>query len=110
MQSPAVFSKPIKQEAWHKQIKTEITRSKRPIDNMSIAQIRKLYQEKKVLCDSCSKEIGKCNYTLEEHVIHLINPSVLWCCEDCYQSDLRNNRIIAIAEDPKSEAWQDQNR
>ena len=100
----------IKQQAWHLQIKDEISKNKRPIDKLSIAEIRKMYQERKFLCDSCGNELGKCEYTLEEHITHLINPSYYWCCEDCLQNDLRSNRIIAISEEPKPENWQIENR
>ncbi|MGH9999013.1 MAG: hypothetical protein ACRD90_04030 [Nitrosopumilaceae archaeon] len=110
MSSTNLSFTPIKQEAWYKQIREDIAKGKRPIDRMSIAEIKKLYEEKKFLCDSCGKEIGKCDYTLEEHVLHLINPSYLWTCEDCYQSDLRSDRIIAMTEEPKPEVWQDQNK
>lgn len=95
---------PIKQQQWFKQIRDEIANSKRPIDKMSIAEIRKMYQERKFLCDSCGKQFDKCEYTLEEHIIHLINPSYFWSCEDCFQNDLRNDRIIAMPEE-KIDQW-----
>ncbi|MGH2613450.1 MAG: hypothetical protein ACRDFB_10450 [Rhabdochlamydiaceae bacterium] len=108
---PELFTNPIKQEVWYKQIRNSIGRSKRPIDKMSVAEIRKLYQEKKILCDSCGKEmVGKGNYTLEDHIVHLINPNVLWSCEDCFQVDLRKGRIIAMEEEPTPEVWQDHNK
>lgn len=106
---PKLFTNPIKQEAWYKQIRGRIEKSKRPIDKMSVKEIRKLYQEKRFLCDTCGKEIQKCNFTLEDHIIHLINPSVLWCCEDCYQNDLRNGKIIGMISSA-TDSWQDENK
>jgi len=101
MDTQILFSEPIKQEAWYKQhlsIIQEITKRERPIDKMSIAEIRKMYNEKKFLCDSCGKEFDKVNYTLDEHILHLIYPLYLWSCENCFQDDLQNGRIIATAE------------
>jgi hypothetical protein len=110
MGMPKLFSTPIKQEAWYKQIREEITISKRPIDKMSVAEINKMYEEGKFLCDTCSKELFGFKKSLTDHVLHLINPAILWSCEDCFQSDLRNHRIIAMADEPAPYKWQDQNK
>jgi hypothetical protein len=110
VQPPVLFSKPIKQESWYLQIKEKIGKSKRPIDNMSVAQVRQIYIDRQFLCDLCGKILqNPSNISLEEHILHLINPSVEWSCEDCFQSDLRNGRILAMSEDPKAEQWQQQN-
>lgn len=109
METPKLFLTPIKQEAWYKQIREEIAISKRPIDKMSVAEISKMHDEQKFLCDTCGKELGKSDVSVKDHVLHLINPSIWWCCEDCYQSDLRNDRIIAMEEE-RSESWQEQNK
>lgn len=106
---PELYTSPIKQEAWYKQIRKEIENSKRPIDKMSIAEINKMYEEGKFLCDTCGKEMIGSKILLKDHILHLINPSILWCCEDCYQSDLRNDRIIAM-EESHPESWQEQNK
>lgn len=89
---------PIKQEAWHLQIKDKIQTSKRPIDKLSIAEIRKMYQENMFSCDTCGKKFEKNNFTLEEHITHLINPIVLWSCEDCIIKDLKNGNVIGATE------------
>ncbi|HET8794611.1 MAG TPA: hypothetical protein VFM31_12510, partial [Nitrososphaeraceae archaeon] len=57
-------------------------------------------------CDTCTKELGKCNFTLEEHILHLINPMVLWTCEDCLMEDMRNDRVIASMSS-KLEQWKE---
>jgi hypothetical protein len=105
-----LFSIPIKQQAWYLQIKEKIVQSKRPLDRMSIAEISQIYRERRFLCDKCGKELqNPNNIPLEEHVIHLINPLTEWACEDCFQSDLRNGRIIAMSEQ-KPEGWQEESR
>jgi hypothetical protein len=105
-----LFSIPIKQQAWYLQIKDKIAESKRPLDKMSIAQISEIYRQRRFLCDKCGKELQNSKkISLEEHVIHLINPSTQWACEDCFQSDLKKGRIIAISEE-KSEQWQKEGR
>jgi transcription initiation factor IIE alpha subunit len=99
---PELFSEPIKQQAWHIQYKTIrkkiTTRFQRPIDEMSMANIAEMYKSKTFLCDSCGKELGGCNYTLEDHVLHLIDPRYYWSCGDCIQDDFRNGRVIAMSE------------
>ena len=94
---------PIKQEAWYLQIKDKIQHSKRPIDKMSVAEIRKIYQEKDFVCDTCGSKFEKDNFTLEEHITHLINPIVLWSCEDCIMKDLKQDNIIAAIDESKPE-------
>jgi hypothetical protein len=110
MEPPKLFSEPIKREAWYKQhlsIIQEITKRERPVDKMTIAEIAEMYDERKFLCDTCGEKIeGKNNCTLKEHILHLINPSYLWSCEDCFQDDLRNNRIIATSES-EAPVWKD---
>jgi hypothetical protein len=54
--------------------------------------------------DLMNTKLEKCDFTLEEHILHVINPLYYWCCEDCFQSDLRNDRIISIGEE-KIEDW-----
>jgi hypothetical protein len=103
---PKVYSTPIPQIAWYLQIKDKIPRSKRRIDKMTTAEIGEMYRNKKFLCDTCSKELGKCNFTLEEHILHLINPMVLWTCEDCLMEDMRNDRVIASMSS-KLEQWKE---
>lgn len=103
---PDLFSEPLKQEAWYKQVVQDISTSKRPIDKMSIAEVRNMYQQHMFLCDSCGKALLRGDFTLEEHIIHMINPSYHWSCEDCFQDDLRNNRIIAMTDENPPEKWQ----
>jgi hypothetical protein len=94
------FGEPIKQEAWHIQLKDKRLSGKRPIDKMSIAQILRMYEERKFLCDTCGKElVGKNVCSLKDHIAHLINPKVLWSCEDCLIDDFKNGRIIAATPD-----------
>jgi hypothetical protein len=109
MYIPKLHWTPSKQEQWYLQVRDDIIKSKRPIDKMSRKEINEMYTEGKFLCDSCGKKFDKTNYTLKEHVIHLIDPLYYWICEDCFQSDLRNNRIIAMSEEPKPENWQIKN-
>jgi hypothetical protein len=92
---------PIPQVAWHLQIKEKIARSKRTIDQMSINDIAMMYNDGKLICDTCGK---KFNFTLEDHITHLINPSIVWSCEDCIFDDMKNGRIIAETYDKVS--WQ----
>ena len=100
----------IKQEAWYLQIKDEIIHSKKSMDKMSIAEILKIYDGKKYLCDTCNKELGgKNNFTLVDHITHLINPTVLWSCEDCIIKDMKSGNIIGEAE-TKLESWQIRNQ
>jgi hypothetical protein len=87
---------PAKEEPWYLQIKDEIPKSERPIDNMSTKQIRKMYMYNVFLCDSCGKEFDKTNFTLKEHILHLIDPLYYWSCENCFQQDLREGRVIAM--------------
>ena len=107
---PQLFTNPIKQEAWHKQIRDEITHSKRTIDKMSIAEIGEMYDEGKFLCDTCGKVLFNFKKSLTDHVLHVINPSIWWTCEDCFQNDLRNGRVITVSEEPKSGSWEDRNK
>ncbi len=100
---------PIKQEAWHKQIKGEIEASKRPIDKMSIAEINQMYEQKKFLCDDCGKELERSDVSLEEHITHLINPIVLWSCDDCIIKCMKNGSVIAATEEPDPDQWQIEN-
>ena len=92
---PKLHSHPIPQIAWYLQIKDRIPQSKRPTDKMTTAEIGKIYRNNKFLCDTCSKELGKCNFTLEEHILHLINPMIIWTCEDCLIDDMKKGRVIA---------------
>jgi hypothetical protein len=99
---------PIKQKAWHLQIKDEIKISKRIIDEMSIAQIRKMYLDKKFICDVCGGSLGKIDFSLEEHVIHMINAGIIWSCDDCIIKDIKNGRVLGMTE-TKAKKWQSNN-
>lgn len=92
---PKLHSHPIPQIAWYLQIKDRIPQSKRPTDKMTTAEIGEMYRTNKFLCDTCNKELGKCNFTLEEHILHLINPMILWTCKNCLFDDMKNGRVIA---------------
>ena len=84
----------IKQEAWYLQIKDKICSSKRPIDKMPIAKILQMYEQRAFLCDTCGKELGRTDFSLEDHIAHMINPLILWSCEDCLMDDMKNGRVI----------------
>ena len=88
----------IKQEAWYLQIKDEIASSKRPIDKMPIAKILQMYEQRQFLCDTCGKYLGWTDFSLDDHIAHLINPIILWSCEDCLVDDMKNNRIIGATD------------
>lgn len=90
--------KPVVQQAWYLQIRDEIVTSKRPIDKMSIHQILVMYEQKKFLCDTCGKELGKTDFSLEAHVAHIINPIILWSCEDCIVDDMKQGRVLGSTE------------
>jgi hypothetical protein len=96
---PELFLEPTKQEAWHLQLKDKRFSSKRSIDKMSIAQILRMYEERKFLCDTCGKELGLTEFSLIDHTIHLINPLILWSCEDCIIFDIKNGNMIAATPD-----------
>ena len=105
---PELHFEPIKQQEWYLQIKDEISNSKRPIDKMSIAKILKMYQNNDFVCDDCGNKLGKINFTLEDHIAHLINPIVHWSCEDCIMQDMQNGRVLATSE--TTSKWQLSNR
>ena len=70
-----------------------------------------MYIERKFLCDACGKPFDKTTFTLEDHILHLINPLYHWSCEDyCIQSDLRNGRVIARIAETESAPWQEDHR
>lgn len=98
-------SESIPQIAWYLQIKDEMPHSKRPIDKMTTAEIVDMYEQKNFLCDTCGKELGKCDFSLQDHVIHLINPMILWSCEDCLINDVKNSRIIGSTKEPNPQNW-----
>jgi hypothetical protein len=110
MDLPVLHSKPVPQIAWYLQIKDKITESGRTIDHMTTLQISKMYEEGRFLCDTCGKELGKCDYSLHDHILHLINPMILWPCEDCYQRDLRSGRIVGWGKEPVIDELQYANR
>ncbi len=73
---------------------------------MSIAEILKLYEERKFLCDTCNKELGRCEFTLEDHIAHIINPIIIWSCDDCIVKDMKQGNILGSTEEPKPKNWQ----
>ena len=87
---------PIPQIAWWKQ--NDYSKSKRPIDMMPVAEIRKLYDSGFILCDSCGKKMkmSDWNLTPSDHVIHMINRMVHWACKNCVEKDVREGRIIGV--------------
>ena len=97
--------KRVKQESWYKQIKDRIPNSKRPIDQLSISQINQMYKQKKFLCDDCGNELEKSDIPLEDHISHLINPMVLWSCEDCIIKCMKNGSVIGATEENPNQ-WQ----
>jgi hypothetical protein len=86
---------PVKQQAWYLQIKDQIQSSKRLIDKMPIAAILEMYRERKFRCDTCGKDLGRIDFSFEDHIAHMINPSIIWSCEDCLIDDMKHNRIVA---------------
>lgn len=104
-EKPNISTKPIPKIAWYYQIREKISESIRPIDKMTTVELITMYQEKRFSCDTCGKIFDKCNFSLVDHITHLINPSVLWSCEDCLISDMKNGRIIASTPEPVSDKW-----
>ena len=101
--------KPKKQQAWHKQIKQELQKNIRTIDRLSIAQIRDMYENKKFLCDTCGAKLDRIDLPIIQHITHMINPRVLWSCDDCIADDFKNNRVIGVSE-VRPQSWQLENR
>ncbi len=99
---PKIHVKSIPQVAWYLQIKERVARSNRTIDKMSINDIAGMYRNGNLLCDTCGKTLGRFDFTLEQHIIHLINPSFVWSCEDCILDDMKNGRIISQISDKPS--------
>lgn len=94
------FGEPTKQAAWHLQFNDKRQSHKRSIDKMSIAQVLQMYEEHKFLCDTCGTElIGRNELSLIDHIVHLINPMILWSCEGCIMDDLKNGRVIGATPD-----------
>lgn len=89
---------PIKQQAWHLQVKDKVKISKRPIDKMSIAEIYDMYENKKFLCDECGSSLGKIDFSLKDHILHMINPKQIWCCEDCVIKNMKSENFIGMVE------------
>jgi hypothetical protein len=89
---------PIIQQAWYLQIQDQIQSSKRLIDKMPIAAILEMYRERKFLCDTCGRGLGRIDFSLKDHIAHMINPSIIWSCEDCLIDDMKHNRIVASTE------------
>ncbi|MGD1837526.1 MAG: hypothetical protein ACPKPY_05655, partial [Nitrososphaeraceae archaeon] len=104
-----LFSIPPKKGNWHLQIGDKISSSSRPIDKMSLKEISHMYTSNEFVCDGCGKNLNKVNFSLYEHIMHLINPVRHWTCEDCFQYDLRNGKIIAIEEE-KILDWQKEDK
>jgi hypothetical protein len=102
---PKLSFNPIPQISWYLQIRDKMMESKRPIDKMSTVELIRIYKEKKFLCDTCGKIFDKCNFTLDDHIIHLINPSILWSCDDCLIKDMKKGKIIASTPEPQTEPW-----
>lgn len=101
-----LYFKPNKQESWYKQIKDEIQTSKRTIDKMSIKEINQMYEQKKILCDDCGKDLERSDIPLEDHITHLINPMIIWSCEDCVIKCVKNGNVIGATEESKPDQWQ----
>jgi hypothetical protein len=63
---------------------------------MSISEILTMYHTGNFICDKCGNRLRKdeSDPTLEYHIMHMINPRVIWLCESCLQDDIHNGRII----------------
>ena len=78
---------------------------------MSLSEIREMYSLKKFACDSCGKDLEECNLSLEDHMIHLINPLVLWKCKSCLSRSIKQNKIIQVTDNSNNPyQWQLQNK
>jgi hypothetical protein len=53
------------------------------MDKMPIAEILQMYRARKFLCDTCSKELDKIDFSIEDHIAHMINPIILWKMGSC---------------------------
>lgn len=73
---------------------------------MSIKEINQMYEQKKFLCDDYGKELEKSDILIEDHVSHLINPRIIWSCEDCIIKCIKNGDVIASTKESKPEQWQ----
>lgn len=80
------------------------------MDEMSISQILQLYKERSFLCDTCGKNLDKNNFSLEDHIAHLINPTILWGCDNCLIDDLKHGRVIGVTVESNPKKWQLDNK
>ena len=93
-----LFRKKILQEAWWKQ--NDYSKSLKPTDKMPIAEIVKMYESGFVVCDICGKkiELDGSNYTVLDHILHIINSSILWFCDGCVLECKRKGQFIGECE------------
>jgi hypothetical protein len=93
-----LFRKSIPQIAWYLQIRDKIPKSFRLIDKMATWEIGEMYRQQFFFCDTCWNEYGyPINYSMEHHILHLINPKILWSCEECSDDDFKSGRVIGVA-------------
>ncbi len=91
-----LITKPPKQVAWHINIHEKMSKSKRIIDSMSQGEIYEMYKNREFICDDCGEKISNTHLLpIDEHIIHLIDPSDYWVCEGCTQKDFHNKNVIA---------------
>ena len=96
MNPVGISSRSIRQECWYKQIQTMMPNSTRLIDKLSISQILNMYHHGNFQCDRCGGMLNRneCDPTLEYHIMHMINPRIIWLCHSCLQDDIHDGRII----------------
>lgn len=79
-----IISKDVAQSNYHK-----------PILEYTIRDIATMYEKEEFICDTCGNPLGKINFSLWDHISHLINPLILWSCDNCIEKDRKEGKIIA---------------
>lgn len=79
----------------------------RIIDSMTYSEIYEMYDKEDYRCDTCGrplKDDGELHISIKDHVIHLLNPSIIWSCIGCINNDFKKRRVIMTTSTTKAEA------
>lgn len=72
---------------------------KRVIDSMTYSEIYEMYENEDYRCDTCGrplKEERDLQISAKDHIIHLLNPNIIWSCTDCLSNDFEHDRVIMM--------------
>lgn len=85
-------------EPWHVNHPTQnITKGLRIIDDMTYSEIYQMYEHEDFRCDTCGKSLkdeGDLNISAKDHVVHILNPQIVWSCMDCIEGDFKKGKIL----------------